>query len=96
MCMCSCVCVCLNVCVCGFVDVSLASYKTYRYVSITVDHAANTRTWGFIMHLQRNTGGSTDTQRLGLNEEATLLTTEQQKAEARQEFVETWNIVRTL
>lgn len=39
-----------------------------------------TCTWGFIMHLQRKRGGGgTDTQRWGLNEKATLLTTEQQR-----------------
>ena len=94
--MCVCVCVCVRrMYVSVALYVSLAYHKTYQYLSITVDHAANTCTWGFIMHLQRNTGRSTDTQRLGLNEEATLLTTEQQRPKPDRS---SWKrgIVRTL
>lgn len=78
--------------------------------SITVDHAANTCTRGFIMHLQRNTEGKQNTdahggQGRGGGEEERLdgggITSSYRtaKAEARQlvqKFMETRNIVRTL
>lgn len=79
--MCVCVYLCVRVCVCQWLRRCHLLYIKYTERHPTVDHAAITCTWGLIMHLQRNRG-STDTQRRGPNEEATLLITEQQKAGA--------------